>query len=878
MKKIILGLLLMLSITTSNAQYDVMGDLNVYGIINGDSAQLGNIRLSKYALDSAFINLLDTAFYARNSKLIQGKDTLTLRIDTSQIRNLKSFVQNYSINDTAQLGWGLTYFGSQKYKVDSLTITTLNRFLDSIGKLKVLINNKTDTTKTPNIGHLSTQFDRYIDNKRVDDSLALIYTQGQVDTKLALKLNKADTTNFLDKADSSGFKLETKTSNAIKLGTKADTSVVNDTTYAIRQMVNSKLSSVSHDITLTGVGTAVNPLKVDTTLIGTNKAIHDSVIFNLTGVLVDRGDWNPVGNLFPSTSINMGDKFTVITTPAFLGGTDSVWVGSVLIARVNTPGQVSTNWNIINSHVIGVNTTPQLFNSSTKGPLHYNGRVPLAGTIHGGSAAPIGTKDTININGLLYTSGKIQTTNYIYAGSYMYVGRYTSTYPSTVYTNSGFSVSPGNATNAVKVRFGSSTISTTVWNTTPTAVSERHTYRQTIDAISGTSPVSYLNFGFFKDAGTELIASRLGMTGDWSHLLGANTDYLTSYTGGTVSTPVTDNKRFSAKTTGLEWYNYTSGNWSRIMDLSNTGHVTLAGGLSIPKDTILKLGNASISNTRVSTAKTYNFPDSSGTIALLSNLGNTLVGSQSIKIAGDSVALGDTIFKPMINIIYKENTLNQENYAYGTLSVNQYNYVDNDTSSNINNETIGYMSHNQQNYTTGIKSFNFINGTQGDSSHNMQISTYGSSAYNLDATTYGNGSIPIVVNAKKCDTLAMFEKNGVVKTKITSYGIETNALITKYDTLSATSTVITYDAATNPFRTDTIGESHTYHINGAVNGSKGMLNVTITSTATLSFPAGVLADGQTFTSLAAGVYNICWEKVQGTFQYNIHKYSAYTGY
>lgn len=98
----------------------------------------------------------------------------------------------------------------------------------------------------------------------------------------------------------------------------------------------------------------------------------------------------------------------------------------------------------------------------------------------------------------------------------------------------------------------------------------------------------------------------------------------------------------------------------------------------------------------------------------------------------------------------------------------------------------------------------------------------------------------------------------------------------KYDTLSSTATVITYNAAVNPYRTDTIGENHTYTIIGTVNGSKGQLNVTLTATATLSFPAGILADGQSFTSLAAGVYNICWEKVQGTFNYNIKKYNTYT--
>jgi hypothetical protein len=124
------------------------------------------------------------------------------------------------------------------------------------------------------------------------------------------------------------------------------------------------------------------------------------------------------------------------------------------------------------------------------------------------------------------------------------------------------------------------------------------------------------------------------------------------------------------------------------------------------------------------------------------------------------------------------------------------------------------------------------------------------------------------------EIISSYDTSGFTITgKVTAAGI-----ITPYDTLESTATIKTYNAAVNPFRTDTIGENHTYKIIGTTNGSKGQLNLTVTSTATITMNTGVLADGQSFTSLAAGVYNICWEKVQGTFNYNIHKYNTYTGW
>jgi hypothetical protein len=651
-----------------------------------------------------------------------------------------------------------------------------------------------------------------------------------------LKLN--DTTNFLDKADTSGYKVETKTSNAIKLGAKADTSVVNDTTYAIRQTVNTKLSSVSHDITLTGTGTALNPLKVDTSLIATKDFVKDTLLFALTGKKDSMGLWSAAANLYPSTSVLQG-QYWVISAPGKLGGTDSVFIGDLIIAKIDEPGQTTSNWIINSAASVGVTVTGQKFNSSTKGVLLYNGRTPLAGTLHGGRAAPVGMDDTLNVNGNLFTSGRIQGNGtvqglYLISTSYSRSSFSSSVYPATIYsssTNNSWTLS--NATNATKTRFCSNTISSTVWNTTPTAVSERHTYRQTVDVISGTSPVSYLNFGFFKDAGTELIASRLGMTGDWSHLLGANTDYLTSYTGGTVSTPVTDNKRFSATSTGFDYYNYTSGNWSRIMDLSNTGRLTITGGLRC--DSSIMVGN--------------------DTVALKSDLEGIkpLLGT-NLRWDGDTIKLQDGS---------SDNYISNDQIKIYTNNTNGLNM------GSINESTTSDII--IENKRIDFSVYSHLDGD--NSASGFEMNQY----FEILFKSLGhNGTFSNIVLDSARAYLFYNTSEKQESSRIITKGEIQDLIYQHYDTLESTTTVITYNAAVNPFRTDTIGESHTYHINGAVNGMSGQLNVTITSPATLTFPSGVLADGQTFTSLAAGVYNVCWEKIQNTFNYNIKKYNTYT--
>lgn len=194
----------------------------------------------------------------------------------------------------------------------------------------------------------------------------------------------------------------------------------------------------------------------------------------------------------------------------------------------------------------------------------------------------------------------------------------------------------------------------------------------------------------------------------------------------------------------------------------------------------------------------------------------------------------------------------------------------------INNPTYSCLSLSHNSTTNPALDIN-INSTYTDggivlrggsmSKNLLRITNSGSDTYYL-----------VKIDSAGVKNLFTIAKNGdvFVANKITTTTLIAPVIISKYDTLSSTATVITYNAAVNPYRTDTIGENHTYTIIGTVNGSKGQLNVTLTATATLSFPAGILADGQTFTSLTAGVYNIYWEKVQNTFNYNIHKYITYT--
>jgi hypothetical protein len=83
------------------------------------------------------------------------------------------------------------------------------------------------------------------------------------------------------------------------------------------------------------------------------KSIKDYADSIVVGLLDDRGNYNASTNVFPSSggsggsgAILKGDLFFISVTGT-LGGV-SVPVGASLRALVNTPGQTSTNWNILN--------------------------------------------------------------------------------------------------------------------------------------------------------------------------------------------------------------------------------------------------------------------------------------------------------------------------------------------------------------------------------------------------------------------------------------------------------------------------------------------------------------------------------------------------
>jgi hypothetical protein len=102
------------------------------------------------------------------------------------------------------------------------------------------------------------------------------------------------------------------------------------------------------------------------TLYPSQKAVKTYVDGSVTGLLDDRGNYNASGNVFPSSggsgtagAILKGDLW-YISVAGTLGGT-SVVVGSSVRALVDTPGQTSSNWSILN---VGLGYTPE--NSANK--------------------------------------------------------------------------------------------------------------------------------------------------------------------------------------------------------------------------------------------------------------------------------------------------------------------------------------------------------------------------------------------------------------------------------------------------------------------------------------------------------------------------------
>lgn len=72
---------------------------------------------------------------------------------------------------------------------------------------------------------------------------------------------------------------------------------------------------------------------------------------NITNVIRDMGDYNASGNTFPITGgsgiiggIMKGDEFTFTTAGTFGGYVYPI--GTIARAKVDTPGQIITNWRL----------------------------------------------------------------------------------------------------------------------------------------------------------------------------------------------------------------------------------------------------------------------------------------------------------------------------------------------------------------------------------------------------------------------------------------------------------------------------------------------------------------------------------------------------
>lgn len=106
--------------------------------------------------------------------------------------------------------------------------------------------------------------------------------------------------------------------------------------------------------------------------IPTQNAVKAYADLLVAGLLRDRGNYNASSNLFPTTggsgtggAVMQGDLW-YINVAGTLGGS-SVLVGYSIRALVDTPGQTSTNWAILN---VGLGFVPEnVANKSTNGAL-----------------------------------------------------------------------------------------------------------------------------------------------------------------------------------------------------------------------------------------------------------------------------------------------------------------------------------------------------------------------------------------------------------------------------------------------------------------------------------------------------------------------------
>lgn len=124
----------------------------------------------------------------------------------------------------------------------------------------------------------------------------------------------------------------------------------------------------------------------------TNKKLIEQIEYSLTGTLQDKGNWNASSNTLPSTSVLLGDKYT-ITGKGFISP-DTFYIGDVIIAKIDNPGQTVSNWNHI--YVNQPKTTTIVAAGSSVNPavIGYTGLSSVSGKMNSGTIAPPTTANT----------------------------------------------------------------------------------------------------------------------------------------------------------------------------------------------------------------------------------------------------------------------------------------------------------------------------------------------------------------------------------------------------------------------------------------------------------------------------------------------------
>lgn len=338
------------------------------------------------------------------------------------------------------------------------------------------------------------------------------------------------------KQDNLGFTPENVTN---KENTTLDTST---TKYPTNRLVKEGLDAKQNSLGFTPENVANKSTNVSTdgssdTKYPSVKAIKDYADNLVAGLLDYRGGYDASVNTFPTTNgsgtagaIKKGDMF-IISVAGTLGG-NAVQVGDSLIASVDTPGQTSGNWNILNANIFYVpeNVENKVKNLNEPNDITY----PTTKTVkdelnlkpNSSDLATVATSgdynDLVNkplipedIDDLTDTSGIIpkdiddltDTNNLLFSGDYDDLSNKPSTFPPSAHTHTINQVTglqdalDANADAILKTSSTTSTATLTPSNTTAT------NYYLTAQGASLTIANPTLNIGqkiviWVKDNGT----------------------------------------------------------------------------------------------------------------------------------------------------------------------------------------------------------------------------------------------------------------------------------------------------------------------------------------------------------------------------------------